>query len=102
MEDGIERNLNFFTEKSNEVRIKNNENNENNENNLLYVYIPKNGEWEDFIITNNREKAIKLLNNNNNSGGRVEIFQKIFFELCKPTNDCLFANKININTKTIN
>jgi hypothetical protein len=48
MEDGIERNLNFFTEKSNEVRIK------NNENNLLYVYIPKNGEWEDFIITSNK------------------------------------------------
>jgi hypothetical protein len=96
MEDGIERNLNFFTEKSNEVRIK------NNENNLLYVYIPKNGEWEDFIITSNKEKAIKLLNNNNNSGGRVEIFKKNFFELYKPTNDCLFANKININTKTIN
>jgi poly-D-alanine transfer protein DltD len=94
MEDGIERNQ-FFLMKTNPLEVK------NNENDLLYVYIPKNGNWEDFIITSNREKAIKLLNNNN-SGGRVEIFKKNFFELYKPTHDFLYANKININTKTIN
>jgi hypothetical protein len=84
MEDGIERSENFFYEKNNESTVK------NNENNFLYVYIPENGLWEDFIITNNREKAVKLLNN---KSGRVEIFKKNFFELYKPTYDCLFTSK---------
>ena len=85
MEDGIERNLNIFYEKNSTSKIK------NIEKQFLYVYIPINGEWEDFIITNNREKAINLLNN---KSGRVEIFKKDFFELYKPTHDCLFVNKI--------
>jgi len=85
MEDGIERSENLFYEKNTTATLK------NYENNLLYVYIPENGELEDFIITNNRGKALKLLNN---KSGRVEIFKKNFFELYKPTNDCLFSNKI--------
>jgi len=86
MEDGIERNQNFFYEKNTTATLK------NYENTFLYVYIPENGLLEDFIITNNRGKAVKLLNNN--KSGRVEIFKKNLFELYKPTNDCLFTNKI--------
>jgi hypothetical protein len=70
MEDGIERSENLFYEKNNASTV------ENNEKNFLYVYIPENGEWEDFIIRNNREKAAKLLNN---KSGRVEIYQKKLF-----------------------
>jgi hypothetical protein len=90
MEDGIERSENIFYEKNNESTVK------NNEKNFLYVYIPENGLWEDFIITNNREKAVKLLNN---KSGRVEIFKKNFFELYKPTYDCLFTSKFTSKFK---
>ena len=69
MEDGIERSsLNLHTNKTDKEVIE-------KINDLLYVYIPEGREWEDFIITNNREKAVELIKKNK---GRIEIFKKDF------------------------
>jgi hypothetical protein len=58
MEDGTERSsLNLHTNKTDKEVIE-------KINDLLYVYIPEGGEWEDFIITNNREKAVELIKKN--------------------------------------
>jgi len=79
MEDGIERSiLNLHTNKTNKEVIE-------EINDLLYVYIPEEGEWEDFIITNNKEKAAKLIKKNN---GRIEIFKKDFNDVYKPMYKC--------------
>jgi hypothetical protein len=83
MEDGIERSsLNLHTNKTDK---------EDKEkiNDLLYVYIPEGGEWEDFIIINNREKAVELIKKNK---GRIEIFKKEFYGVYKPTYTCLSIN----------
>ena len=93
MEDGIERSVHFLNEKNDASIVK------NDENRFLYVYIPINGDWEDFIITNNREKAINLLNN---KSGRVEIFKKNSFEFYKPTHDCLYTHTNKNRYPTIN
>ena len=86
MEDGIERSsLNLDTNEMNKKVIE-------HINDYLYIYIPKNGDWEDFIITNNREKAIQLKKNNN---CRIEIFKKDFYGLYKPSYDCLFVTNNN-------
>ena len=76
MEDGIERSsLNLHTNKTNKEVIE-------QINGLLYVYIPEGGGWEDFIITNNKEKAAEMIKKNN---GRIEIFKKEFYGVYKPT-----------------
>jgi len=94
MEDGIERNsYNLLLNQVNKEKQKETENTENTENtekkeeskttkDYLYIYIPDGGEWEDFVITDTSEKALKLVKKNN---GRIEIFKKDVNGLYKPT-----------------
>ena len=88
MEDGIERNsYNLLVNEANKEKPKETENTENPEKKeeskeYLYIYIPEGGEWEDFVITDTSEKALKLVKKNN---GRIEIFKKDINGLYKPT-----------------
>jgi hypothetical protein len=90
MEDDIDRsNLNLFVNDAKEKLEdrktpedqKTPENQEKTKD-YLYIYIPEGGEWEDFIITDTSEKALKLVKKNN---GRIEIFKKDVNGLYKPT-----------------
>ena len=74
MEDGIERNgynllVNQVNTEKHTEKQKETEKPENTEKkeeskttkDYLYIYIPDGGEWEDFIITDTSEKAVKLV-----------------------------------------
>jgi hypothetical protein len=91
MEDGIERNT--FTldkrEKFQNLNISCEKKINEYLGNYLYIYIPQNSKWEDFIITTDKEKATQLLTKD----GRIEIFKKDSLGLYKPSYDCLFIDK---------
>ena len=91
MEDGIERSiLNLDTnliikekpEKQEKQEKPEKQENLESKKDYLYIYIPDGGEWEDYIITDNSEKAIEMIKKNN---GRIEIFKKDFTGFYKPT-----------------
>ena len=91
MKDGIEKNsYSLYASQIIKEKPKKQENPEKPEKqeksvsikDYLYIYIPKNGDWEDFIITDNSEKAMDMIKKNN---GRIEIFKKDFTGLYKPT-----------------
>ena len=64
MEDGIENNMSTLYDRM-ELEKK-----------FLYVYIPANGEWSDYILLYKRYKALELVKKNN--GGNVEVFIQNF------------------------
>lgn len=57
MEDGIEANKSMLIE--------------NIENKFLYVYIPENGTWNDYILLHDRKKATEIGQKNK---GMVQVF----------------------------
>ena len=84
MEDDIDRsNLNLFVNDAKEkLEDQKTPEDQKKPKDYLYIYIPEGGEWEDFIITDTSEKALKLVKKNN---GRIEIFKKDVNGLYKPT-----------------
>ena len=64
MEDGIENNRSTLYDRM-ELEKK-----------FLYVYIPVNSEWCDYILLHEREKALDLVKKND--GGKIEVFLQNF------------------------
>jgi poly-D-alanine transfer protein DltD len=57
MEDGIESNKSILIDQM--------------DNKFLYVYIPENGTWKDYILLHDRKKALEMCKKNN---GIVQVF----------------------------
>lgn len=80
MEDGIEREQ-LYSMENNTKREQLNSMEEIEKNKCIYVYIPDNSDWKNYIIIKDKLKANEYSKNKN---CRVEIFNQIEEGIYKP------------------